>query len=654
MASSKLLVVSLLYLLLAGPLVALVATSSPGVSSVEVREVTLGVLKDGSFYPRPDRTFRVGEVLAVEAKVVVSGSPGTRYQLDLGLQVLDPLGAVLVDRASSKQSRLVGGYEEWVFTFAFNVTPDMITGYYTLEVSAYAGGVQSLRKLDFFIEAYASRRNMYEVVYSVELTGNGRIEELYLSLPANTSTTAVVAGPLITPAPLSYYRDAFGNIYAVYKGLEVGSRPLKIAVKFAVVETARHVTEDAPMSSLANLPEALKVFLKPEKYIESNSPEIRALASKLTSGSQTVLEAVKKIADYTSTTIAYNPALGTISASWELGALWTLHSRQGVCLQYARLFVALARASGIPARVAGGLLATPPSAEGREYLHAWAEVYIPGYGWLPVEPQRPGFRVGVDPPGPGYIRLVAGLGEGFESRPVVFVYYKYTGSVEARQSYSYKQTPLESITGRVPLRLRYKPLAYFQDNVAITVDTQPGTVCEVIVLRPDKVQYTLTLRCPCTLELKANKTGVWVVEFFASNPNSIPSYARINFTVAPRPLSLEIEPREVLLFENATIRVKTSPPAPGVNITVDYEDCLTRRTFTLQTREDGVASFHVTPLFLCKIRILAEASSEGYEHARAALEITPQVPAEATTATVLLVVALVVSFSLRRRAKKSL
>ncbi len=654
MASSKLLAVSLLHLLLASLFIAITATSDPGVSNVEVREVTLGVLKDGSFYPRPDRTFSVGEILAIEVKVAVSGSPGTQYQLSLGVQILDPLGAVLVDRASSKQSRLVGGYEEWVFTFAFNLTPDMITGYYTLKVSASAGGIQSLRKLDFFVRAYASKRNVYEVVYNVEFTGNGRIEELYLSLPTNTSTTVVVAGPLVTPAPLSYYRDNFGNVYAVFKDLQVGPRPLRITVKFAVMETARYVTEDAPMSSLANLPEALKVFLKPEKYIESDSPEIKALASKLTSGSRTVLEAVRRIADYTSTSISYNPALGTISASWELGALWTLHSRQGVCLQYARLFVALARASGIPARVVGGFLATPPGAEGSEYLHAWAEVYIPGHGWLPVEPQKPGFRVGVDPPGPGYIRLVAGLGEGFGGRPAVFIYYKYTGSVEAKQSYSYRQTPLESITGRVSLKLRYKPLVYFQDNVAITVDSQPGTVSEVVVLRPDKVQYTLTLRCPCTLELKANKTGVWIVEFFASNPNFIPGYAKINFTVAPRPLSLEIEPLEVLLFKNATIRVKTSPPTPGVNVTVDYEDCLTRRTLILQTQEDGVASFHVTPLFICKMRILAEASSEGYEHARAALEVTPQVPADAIMVAALLVAALTVSFSLRRRAKKGL
>ena len=44
------------------------------------------------------------------------------------------------------------------------------------------------------------------------------------------------------------------------------------------------------------------------------------------------------------------------------------------------LFVALARAAGLPARPVGGILL----AGGKFYLHSWAEVYLDG--WVPVDP----------------------------------------------------------------------------------------------------------------------------------------------------------------------------------------------------------------------------------------------------------------------------
>ncbi|UNQ73293.1 transglutaminase-like domain-containing protein [Infirmifilum sp. NZ] len=623
--------------------------AGPGVSSVEVKEVVFGTIEQGAFLPRPGRTFRVGETLAVRVNVVVSASPGTLYTLSLAVEVRDPLGAVLTTSNSSRSARLAGRSEEWVFTFAYNVTPDLITGYYTLQVTASAGGLVSSRRLDFFIESYASTRNVYEVTYTVQLTGRGEVKMLYLALPTNTSTTTIVAGPMVTPAPRSLQRDEQGNLYAVYTGVRVGPEPFKITVRFAALETVAYVPADAPVSSLAHLPDSVKPFLSPEEYIESDSPEIRALSRSLTAGSRTVLEAVRRIADYTSTQIQYNPALGTISSSWSLGALWTLHSRQGVCLQYSRLFVALARASGIPARVVGGLLALPPAGEDREYLHAWAEVYVPGYGWLPVEPQKPGSRVGVSPPAPGYIRLVAGLGGKAGSIPQAFLYYEYTGSVEVEQSYSYKQTPLEKFRGGVSLVISYNPRLLFGDTAKFSIETQPGTRCEVSVTKPDGSQYVFTRDCPCSFELKADKIGVWRVEVFAANPELVPAYGKVNFTVSPRPLSLSVSTGDVLLFKSAVFTVETRPPAPGINLSVVYEDCATRKVFALRTGEDGLASFQATPLLPCRVRVLVSSEEEGYEPAQAYIEVTPSPPQELYAAVLLLAALCAVLMRARRK-----
>jgi len=62
------------------------------------------------------------------------------------------------------------------------------------------------------------------------------------------------------------------------------------------------------------------------------------------------------------------------------------------CRGYALLFTALCRAADIPARPIWGLLRVPPGTDrkfGDIVSHNWAEVYISGSGWVPIDPQRP-------------------------------------------------------------------------------------------------------------------------------------------------------------------------------------------------------------------------------------------------------------------------
>ena len=62
------------------------------------------------------------------------------------------------------------------------------------------------------------------------------------------------------------------------------------------------------------------------------------------------------------------------------------------CRGYAMLFTALCRAAGVPARPVWGLFRVPRGVEakvGNIASHNWAEFYVPGVGWVPVDPQHP-------------------------------------------------------------------------------------------------------------------------------------------------------------------------------------------------------------------------------------------------------------------------
>jgi len=68
----------------------------------------------------------------------------------------------------------------------------------------------------------------------------------------------------------------------------------------------------------------------------------------------------------------------------------TLHSRTGSCRDFAVLFAEAARCLGFGARVVSGYLYNPTqqsvgSADAGS-THAWAEVYLPGAGWITFDP----------------------------------------------------------------------------------------------------------------------------------------------------------------------------------------------------------------------------------------------------------------------------
>lgn len=73
----------------------------------------------------------------------------------------------------------------------------------------------------------------------------------------------------------------------------------------------------------------------------------------------------------------------------------TLASRTGSCRDFATLFIESCRFFGLPARFVSGYLHCPESVQGHGSTHAWAEVYLPGAGWIGFD-NTSGIVVGQD------------------------------------------------------------------------------------------------------------------------------------------------------------------------------------------------------------------------------------------------------------------
>jgi transglutaminase-like putative cysteine protease len=124
-------------------------------------------------------------------------------------------------------------------------------------------------------------------------------------------------------------------------------------------------------------------YLGPEPLIESDAPEIRAEAELAVRGVQGDRARVEQLTRYVNALLDKKPTVSLPSARE------VLRTKVGDCNEHTALYVAMARALGIPARIAVGLVYVR-GITGAFYYHAWPEVYLDEGGgrglWLPVDP----------------------------------------------------------------------------------------------------------------------------------------------------------------------------------------------------------------------------------------------------------------------------
>jgi transglutaminase-like putative cysteine protease len=123
--------------------------------------------------------------------------------------------------------------------------------------------------------------------------------------------------------------------------------------------------------------EALKQFLGPESFLESDDPVLIEEARRITDGSKDSWEAAVRLSTWVAENISYAiPGGGTARKTYDL--------RAGECGSHSILLAAFCRALGIPARVVWGCMYTM-NFGGSFGQHAWNEIYMGGAGWIPVD-----------------------------------------------------------------------------------------------------------------------------------------------------------------------------------------------------------------------------------------------------------------------------
>ena len=215
-----------------------------------------------------------------------------------------------------------------------------------------------------------------------------------IALPPDTSYQDVIF-QRIEPKPLNVTVDDDGNYLAWYRL----NRGQKIDVRVAgsaKLYTSTKVKNPALSESLR------QKYTKANKYWEKDNPQIQTKLSEILDKSEESSEKIKLIYRYVVNSLKYDSSRLKGIRIDRLGAVTALNNpTQAVCMEFTDLFIALARAAGIPARELNGYAYTAnpalrPLSLTRDILHAWPEYFDEAKGWIMVDPTWENTTGGVD------------------------------------------------------------------------------------------------------------------------------------------------------------------------------------------------------------------------------------------------------------------
>lgn len=206
-------------------------------------------------------------------------------------------------------------------------------------------------------------------------------------------------------------RKRISQLTVRLKGVPLGGFDLDGDRQILRHDTLTVIREDSsslrPAFTLPSTDARFPNELKPEPLLQSKDPQIIVLANRIAAGSRDPVVVAQRLNRWVHDSLAKKITFGIPNA------VQVLKSRSGDCNEHTQLYIALARALGLPARSAAGLALV----NGKFYYHAWPEVYLgrwtavdPTFGQFPADAAHLRFTIGGLVRQADLLRLIGQLG----------------------------------------------------------------------------------------------------------------------------------------------------------------------------------------------------------------------------------------------------
>ena len=234
-----------------------------------------------------------------------------------------------------------------------------------------------------------SKERKGKVIFTHQLKnfGPGKVisADLHIAVPVNRDNQELFGEPIFNIAPENFVTDRWGQKTAHFHFENLKGGETKTVEMTTVVKTweVRYFIFPDKVGTLDEIPEDIgNKYLEDNEKFQLSHPTIRQSVSNVVGTEKNPYWIMRNIFDFIIDNMYYE-----MTGGWNT-APTVLARGNGSCSEYTFVFISMCRAAGIPARYAGSVVVRGEDASMDDVFHRWAEVYLPGYGWIPVDPSR--------------------------------------------------------------------------------------------------------------------------------------------------------------------------------------------------------------------------------------------------------------------------
>ncbi|MEW5993104.1 MAG: transglutaminase domain-containing protein [Candidatus Zixiibacteriota bacterium] len=226
-----------------------------------------------------------------------------------------------------------------------------------------------------------------EFIHQVRNYGPDSVVTLdaYVAIPENRNSQEMLEPVRFEPEPTDILTDKWGQKVAHFQFSNLGPTEftqVKMHAAARISQVQFYVFPEK-VGTLADIPADIrKTYLVNDTKFDLDNPVIRKAVKAAIGDETNAYWIARRIYNYVLDHVQYELARG-----WNV-APTVLERGTGSCSEYSFVFIAMCRAAGIPARYVGSVVIRGDDASWDNVYHRWVEIYLPTYGWLPVDPSR--------------------------------------------------------------------------------------------------------------------------------------------------------------------------------------------------------------------------------------------------------------------------
>jgi transglutaminase-like putative cysteine protease len=237
----------------------------------------------------------------------------------------------------------------------------------------------------YYSQTERQRQNM---LFTAEVRNYGpgylKSLDLYLAIPENSFHQTLLTEPLyfsrVTP---QHVTDRWGQNYACFRFNDLPSGGKATASYFVTADLydTRFFIRPEKVGNLKDIPKEIsKTFLADDTKFDLKNPVIQKAVKEAVGSETNPYWMARRIYRWIIDHMYYELAGG-----WNVAPA-IIERGNGSCSEYSFVFIAMCRAAGIPARFTGSIATRGDLASEDDVFHRWCEIYLPPYGWIPVDP----------------------------------------------------------------------------------------------------------------------------------------------------------------------------------------------------------------------------------------------------------------------------